>query len=40
MIACSIALIFWVVGLSWMDHKNRKTLVVEVHHAESKLEEG
>lgn len=40
MIACSIALIFWVIWLSWMDHKNKKTLVVEVHRGESKLEEG
>ncbi|KID94554.1 pantothenate transporter, partial [Metarhizium majus ARSEF 297] len=40
MIACSIALIFWTVGLSWLDRRNKKSLVVEVHHAEEKLQEA
>lgn len=41
MIAVSIALIIWTVGLSWKDREHKKTLVVEVrHHADEKLQEA
>ncbi|KAG6038965.1 hypothetical protein E4U41_003420 [Claviceps citrina] len=40
MIAVSVALILWTVGLSWMDGQNSKTRGAAAYHGDSKPEES
>lgn len=37
MIGCSIALIVWTGGLSWFDHRNKKSIATDDASANSEL---